>query len=120
MFSKSDIRVEVNYPGQTLAYALDQSNRRNSVDWMNCYLCSQLRAYRMEPCFVARIITKEPSRDQITTYLSIIKIFHDKKIQFARSDVYDKLKYGPNLLLHEITRFFIKIKRQAILIDFFD
>ena len=69
-----------------------------------------MRAYRMETCFVARVVVKEPNRSQVASYLEIIKEYYQKKKNFPRCD-FDKLQYGPSLMLYEITRHMIQTNR---------
>jgi hypothetical protein len=59
--SKTDVRVEVTFPGSTVAYALDATNNHCPIDWTNTFLSSQLRAFQMQPCYMGRIVIQQPN-----------------------------------------------------------
>ena len=46
-FSNKDVRIEANYPGSSSAYALSDVDKQYPVDWINTYLSSKLRSFRM-------------------------------------------------------------------------
>lgn len=107
LFSKTDVRVEVSYPGSSQAYALGETkDKRYSVDWPNTYLSAQLRQFRAEPCYVCRVISNEPGPAQLKDLMAQVRQTYTKKI-FPQCD-FDKLRYGPSLLLYEMTQRMLK------------
>jgi len=50
------VRVEVNYPGSTLAHSVSDTDKPLVIDWNNTYLSSELRSFRIEPCYVSRVV----------------------------------------------------------------
>lgn len=66
IFTKTDVRVEVSFPGSTQTYALGEcQDKRYAIDWSNAFLSSQLRSFRAQPCYVCRVIIHEPGVQQL-------------------------------------------------------
>ena len=74
--SGRDFRVEITFPGSTNIVAISADGQRHPIDgkeWSNVFLCSQLRAFKAVPCYVARVIQELPSIEMMSDLLYVTK-----------------------------------------------
>jgi len=71
------------------------------VDWETTSLSSKLRQFRMQACYVARVVVVEPSLKDLEELFKQMRSVYQRKLYPSME--FDKLRYGPSLLLYEVT-----------------
>jgi len=136
IFSKVDIRVEVQIPGGVVSYLIDSSKKRCSINdeslWTEAYVSSILRAILYD----YEYIKNESDNFDIITGIKRINIFEndEDEDEFLRTAkiIYDEGKYifgqndeainstiSNNYLTQAIVKYFTNTKKQDKAIKFF-
>ncbi|OMJ81867.1 hypothetical protein SteCoe_17568 [Stentor coeruleus] len=116
MFSKYDVRVEIQIPGHSTAYIINSYGHKHQAEeihWQGAYLSSVLRALYPIKCSAIAVTNFFQSVDEIEAFLDIAEKFWNK-LGFVLGDINDTKKYGVNLLFPAISRYLIKRKRYKV------
>ena len=108
IFNNCDVRVEINMPGHTSMFIVDNFGRKSEpkdCNWKGCYLSSVLRYfYPKHP--VASLIEMFSSPVDIQYFFQVAQEYWDK-LGFAVGDLDDLEQYGVSLLFPRMNEYLL-------------
>ena len=116
LFSKYDIRVEIQIPGHSSAYLINANGERfeaDEVHWQGGYLSSVLRAMYPARGSIVATVTFFKTIEDVEEFMEITEKFWDK-LGFVLGDINDISKYGVNLLFPALGKYLLRLKRYKV------
>ena len=116
LFTKYDIRVEIQIPGHSSAYLINSNGERfetEEVHWQGAYLSTVLRAMYPEKGSIVACRTFFSTIEEVEGFMEIAEKFWDK-LGFVLGDINDTSKYGVNLLFPALGKYLLRLKRYKV------
>ncbi|CAG9335845.1 BUD7_1 [Blepharisma stoltei] len=113
LFSKFDLRVEINQNFELKYYLVNSNNNRiqaGNVHWQGVHVSSVLRYFYAEPVIGARLLDGPSQPLQFQSFIESAMTFWDR-LGFVLGDLNDKIRYGENLLFSISSKFLLRRKR---------
>ena len=108
LFNNCDVRVEINMPGQTSMFIVDNFGRKtepSDSNWKGCYLSSVLR-YFYPKCPVASYIEMFSSPLDVQYFFKVAEEYWNK-LGFVVGDLNDIEQYGVNLIFPSMNKYLL-------------
>lgn len=119
--TRCDVRVEVNIPGGTNVYSINEENLKSpitGIQWNFVFISSVLRAFNPKYTNSIRIVNELETKEMFKDFLLVASSLH--KSGYSNRFVLAEHKQVTNTsyLLSEITKYMIKNRRLNELIEF--
>lgn len=119
--SKTDIRVEVNIPGGTNVYCVNEENLKSpitGIQWNFVFIASVLRSFNPKYSNGIRIVTELETKDSFKDFLLVAGSLHKAGYSNKFVNAEHKQVTNTSYLLSEISKYMIRNRRLSEFIDF--